>query len=147
MKQVKARLQGKIVVVLLATMMHLPVNANPLEPVRVARYSIAAPVPTAAQKNPLSVVIQLKLPSQIKTVGEAIEFLLRRSGYQWSETDAARHDEFFRLAIPAIHREMGPMTLEQALRTLTGQPWVMRVNDRKRYIGFFSNEQTASAFE
>lgn len=114
---------------------------KPSEEVRVGRYSYIAPVATAEQSNPLNVVVSLKLPQQIDNVGAAIEFLLQRSGYRLEknvnqEATAMLYD----LNIPAVHRDLGPITLENALQTLTGPEWDLKINKLTRKITFFARD-------
>lgn len=116
-------------------------DENPSEEVRVGRYSYIAPIATAEQSNPLNVVISLKLPQQIENVGTAIEFLLQRSGYRLEknvnkEATAMLYD----LDIPAVHRDLGPITLENALQTLTGPEWDLKINKLTRKITFFARD-------
>lgn len=114
---------------------------KPSEEVRVGRYSYIAPVATAEQSNPLNVVVNLKLPQQIENVGTAIEFLLQRSGYRLEKNvNKEATALLFDLDIPAVHRDLGPITLENALQTLTGPEWDLKVNKLTRKITFFARD-------
>lgn len=109
--------------------------------VQVGRYSYVAPVATPEQTRPLGVVVSLKLPQQLDSVGMAIDFLLQRSGYRL-EKDVNREALalLYELPIPAVHRDLGPITLDHALRTLTGPEWDMKVNHLTRKIAFFAHD-------
>ena len=51
-------------------------------PMQVGRYSIIAPVATAAQSDPLQTMVQIHFPApHISTVGDAMRYLLRHSSY------------------------------------------------------------------
>jgi len=125
-------------------------SGSTVEPLRVARYSTMAPLATTEQRNPLAVIINLHFPSQIRHVSEAVDVLLQRSGYRVdkkiSEPAWIVLDD---LPLPAVHRDLGPITLDQALRTLAGNEFAMRVNHLKRKIAFFARrgQQEPSPFE
>lgn len=114
---------------------------TPSEEVRVGRYSYIAPVATAEQFNPLNVVVSLKLPQQIENVGTAVEFLLQRSGYRLAtHVNKEATALLYELDIPAVHRDLGPITLENALQTLTGPEWELKINKLTRKITFFARD-------
>lgn len=114
---------------------------QPADEVRVGRYSYLAPVATAEQANPLNVVVSLKLPQQIENVGTAIEFLLRRSGYRLAtNVNKEAIALLYELDIPAVHRDLGPITLANALQTLTGPEWELKINKLTRKITFFARD-------
>ena len=114
---------------------------QPAEEVRVGRYSYLAPVATVEQANPLNVVVSLKLPQQIENVGTAIEFLLRRSGYRLAtHVNKEATALLYELDIPAVHRDLGPITLANALQTLTGPEWELKINKLTRKITFFARD-------
>ena len=50
--------------------------------VQVGRYASLIAAPTEAQTNLLSRMVTVKLPSRVKTVGGAVQHLLRGSGYR-----------------------------------------------------------------
>ena len=125
-------------------------SSSTVEPLRVARYSTLAPMATTEQQNPLAVIISLHFPQQIHNVSEAIDVLLQRSGYRVDKTISEPAwvvlDD---LPLPAVHRDLGPITLDQALRTLAGNEFAMRVNHLKRKVAFFARrgQQEPSPFE
>ena len=125
-------------------------SSSTVEPLRVARYSTLAPMVTTEQQNPLAVIISLHFPQQIHNVSEAIDVLLQRSGYRVDKTISEPAwvvlDD---LPLPAVHRDLGPITLDQALRTLAGNEFAMRVNHLKRKVAFFARrgQQEPSPFE
>ena len=125
-------------------------SSSTVEPLRVARYSTMAPLATPEQKNPLAVIINLHFPAQIRHVSDAIDMLLQRSGYRVDKTISEPAwvvlDD---LPLPVVHRDLGPITLDQALRTLAGNEFAMRVNHLKRKIAFFARrgQSDPPAFE
>jgi len=100
--------------------------------VRVGRYAATRPGPTEAQRHPLQAVVHLQFPRQVRTVGRAVDYALRRSGYQLTSGVGPLQDR----ALPEVHRSLGPMTIEQTLKTLAGPAYALHVNERLRTIAF-----------
>jgi len=105
---------------------------------QISRYVDLVPGPTEAQRNPLHMVLpNVIFNNNIKSVGQAIHFLLKDTGYKLTRHHPdKRVFQMFRLSLPKIHRRMGPLTLEQALKTLSGEPWVLAVDPINRLISF-----------
>jgi len=108
------------------------------EPVQVARYSTMAPVPRTAEVQPLHTVISVTFPGEVRKVGDALRFLLRRSGYRLAPTEAAdpAADVLMHHTLPAVHRRIGPITLMRALTTLAGPAWKLVVDPVHRLVSF-----------
>ncbi len=108
------------------------------DPVRLARYSTLEPVATQAQETPLQVVVQIRFPRRITTLRKAFEHLLRRSGYRMAtaENTDPKLEALLRKPLPEVHRQLGPITLERALRTLAGAPWTLVVDPVHRLLSF-----------
>lgn len=104
--------------------------------VQVARYSVMPATATPAQADLLAVVVNIKFPQQIATVGEALDFLLRRSGYRLAETDSPAMTILQRLPLPAVHRHIGPLTLKNALLTLAGPAYRLAIDPLHRTLNF-----------
>jgi len=85
--------------------------------VQVGRYSALRAMPTVAQADLLSTTITIRFPERIQTLGEAVHYLLQRSGYRLADHDAANPvtAELLALSLPAVHRNLGPILLKQAL--------------------------------
>ena len=105
---------------------------------QISRYVDLLPGPTDAQRNPLHIVLpNVVFNQKIKSVGQAIQFLLKDTGYKLTRFHPdKRVHQMFRLSLPKIHRRMGPITLEQALKTLSGEPWNLAVDPINRLISF-----------
>ncbi len=99
--------------------------------VQVGRYSLHTVTPTEAQLDLLATTVTIQVPKRIQTVGEAIRYLLQRSGYRLAKTEITKPDTvvLFALPLPAVHRNLGPITLRGALETLAG-PAFKLVQDR-----------------
>lgn len=109
-----------------------------IEVMSTGRYTSVKNIAPVDQLNPLKVVIKTKLPQSIATVREAVDFLLVRSGYTMAEDGvlSAEAKTLMALPLPAVHRELGPMTLDRALHTLSGDAFVLVVDPVHRKIGY-----------
>jgi type IV pili sensor histidine kinase/response regulator len=105
---------------------------------QLSRYSIQLTGATKAQKDPLQAVIKhLRFSSKVKMVGVAIVAVLKNSGYRVSYKQLEpKTKELFRLPLPSIQRNMGPLRVEQALTTLAGEPWMLVVDREHRLVSF-----------
>jgi len=106
--------------------------------VQVGRYSMLSTAPTEAQTDLLATTIKVQLPKRIHTIGEAIHYLLQRSGFRLagSEAMAPETKVLFDLPLPAVHREFGPLSLRQALETLAGPAFQLIQDPVHRLIAF-----------
>ena len=98
--------------------------------VQTARYTAVYAVPTDAQRDPLQAIVTVSFPAEIETVGEAINYLLAETGYVLSDVlywdvevfDLVRHP------LPAIQRELGPLTILDTIRTIVGPAFSVSIN-------------------
>lgn len=109
------------------------------EVIQTGRYSAIAPVPTPEQAHILDVVITVTLPkSDVQTVGQGIRYLLRRSGYQMVNPDKLPPDALwlFSNPLPDVHRQLGPITLKDAINTLAAPAFTLIEDPVHRLISF-----------
>ena len=113
-----------------------PVAAS--DAVQVGRYLTVAPIPTAEQLEPLSVIVNVRFPRSLQTVGGALQHLLPPSGYQLADTRHADRQLAVLMTrpLPEVHRQIGPMTLQEALTTLAGEGWQLEVDPVHRLVSF-----------
>ena len=106
--------------------------------IQVGRYSLFAATPTEAQADPLQATITARFPESVRTVGEAVRHLLQQSGYRLAEPEAIGPESAYlmALALPAVQRSLGPMTLRQALETLAGPAFRLVEDPVHRLIAF-----------
>jgi type IV pili sensor histidine kinase/response regulator len=95
-------------------------------------------MPTAAQVDLLATIIIVTFPARIQTVGEAVNYVLQRSGYRLAPllARAPEAEGLLALKLPAVHRNLGPVTLGQALETLAGKPFHLVRDPVRRLISF-----------
>ena len=106
--------------------------------VQVGRYSMLRALPTAAQADLLSTTITVRFPERIQTLGEAVRYLLQRSGYRLADDHVANSvtADLLGLPLPAVHRNLGPIMLRQALETLVGPVFRLVQDPEHRLISF-----------
>ena len=102
---------------------------------QVDRYTGYKTNATLEEVNPLLVLTQINFPSAIKTVREAIDHALQRSGYRvdWQQS-AEAYNIFSKLDIPLVHRKLNLMTLKDAIATLAGEAWQLLVDSVNRKL-------------
>lgn len=118
-----------------------PKPTPPLAPevVRYDRYLLINTRPDEAQRNPLHQIVNINLPLNLKlTVGDAFAWLLKQSGYSLCIDD---HPTQFLAGkpLPLSQYRLGPMRLEEALKTLAGPGWLMQADVLNREVCFHLN--------
>lgn len=122
-----------IVSMLLASFMVSPI-ASADESVKTDRYTLVNVDPKGDQKEPLTTVVSMSFGADIRTVGEAITELLNGSGYRWQSHE---EDETLNsLPLPSVIRSLGPIRLHEALSTVAGQAWSLKVDELHRTVWF-----------
>lgn len=113
-------------------------TAEKIEVMTTGRYTAVKNIAPMDQLNPLKVVIKTRIPQSVQTVRQAVDFLLVRSGYQIAD-DVVLSTEAKTLLghqLPQVHRKIGPMTLDRALRTLAGDAFSLIVDPVNRRVGY-----------
>ena len=119
----------------ICTVASMTLQANELQ---VGRYSLYAATPTEAQIDLLATTITTRFPEQLRTVGEAVRYLLQRSGYRLAHAESIGPDtaQLFALPLPAVHQSLGPMALRDALETVAGPAFSLVQDPVHRLITF-----------
>jgi type IV pili sensor histidine kinase/response regulator len=88
--------------------------------VQTGRYTVVAAKATPTQTQPLDVIIHVRLPNNLKTVGQSFRYLLHRSGYRLVNRNLfpTGVSHLFSKRIPAVHRRLGPISLKEALNVI-----------------------------
>ncbi|HCD1221284.1 TPA: pilus assembly protein PilL, partial [Citrobacter freundii] len=98
------------------------VAASPVTPF-VVRYDRYLLVSTSPQHPPLEQLTALSVPPGFHpTVGEALQYLLRDSGWSLCLADA-RRAQLYGLPLPLSQYHTGPLRLKAALQLLAGPAW------------------------
>ena len=106
--------------------------------IQVGRYSLSTATPTEAQADLLEATITVQFPDQVQTIGEAVRHLLQQSGYRLADPEVTGPESayLFALALPAVQRGLGPMTLKRALQTLAGPVFHLIEDPVHRLVAF-----------
>lgn len=104
--------------------------------VRVNRYTLEDAVPTVEQTHLMSAIVDIEFSPEIKTVGQAIQTLLSVHGFKLGAISAGNFSQYvlFTLPLPKVHRQLGPLRLETALRVLGGEGFELMVNPITREV-------------
>lgn len=106
--------------------------------VRTGRYSTVTTQPTPAVRAPLQVVAVINFPrSHVNSVGDAIQYLLIRTGYRLDHAQLSeRARAVLTLPLPDNQRRVGPYRVEQILDILLGDPWVLAIDTETRTVRY-----------
>ncbi len=112
-------------------------NAGASE-VQVGRYQSVIMRPDENQVDLLSVVITRKLPKHVNTVGQAVASLLEGSGYRLLSPKLAEsyRSHLFAMPLPDVQRQLGPLSLRQALELLGGAAFRLVIEPTYRLVSF-----------
>ncbi|CZI43872.1 TPA: PilL N-terminal domain-containing protein [Legionella pneumophila] len=109
---------------------------------QVGRYATVNNQPLAAQINPLKTVQQIHFPRSVQTIGEAVEYWLRYSGYHLAPQDKQNESvkQIFQQPLPQVIRNLGPLTIADGLTVLVGKAlFSLKQDDLLREINFNLN--------
>lgn len=124
----------KIALISLGPLFVLVASASESALARTDRYTLTRIEASSDQQAPLTSVITLSFGADIKTVGDAITELLQGSGYQWVITN---NDQLLQvLPLPAVIRTLGPIRLKDALTTIAGTAWALKIDELHRTVSF-----------
>ena len=112
-------------------------NAGASE-VQVGRYQSVIMRPDENQVDLLSVVITRNLPEHVNTFGQAITHLLDGSGYRLLSPKLAEsyRSHLFAMPLPQVQRQLGPLSLRQALELLGGPAFRLVIDPTYRLVSF-----------
>ena len=120
----------------------LTVAGNPMEVipqmVPESRYVSLSTEPTAAQWDVMQSVITVAIPKSAETVGDALQHILKSYGYQLDDGDDDSLAFYVLLTrrVPEPHRNLGPITLRDALDVLGGASFEVIINPVLRTVGY-----------
>jgi len=115
--------------------------------VQVGRYQSITMQPDQTQVDLLSVVITRNLPEHVNTVGQAVASLLDDSGYRLLSPKLAEsyRSHLFAMPLPEVQRQLGPMSLRQALELLGGPAFRLVIEPTYRLVSFELIKTTTDA--
>ena len=105
---------------------------------RQSRYTLIELRPELQQQDLQQQIIDLRIPASASTtVGNAMHYVLRHSGYRLCEGDPALAT-LWALPLPAAHLQLGPLPLNQTLQLLAGSAWPLSVDEHMRQVCFIA---------
>ena len=121
-------------------------SADVVEPItavtRYNRYTLVELTPQPTQQDLMLQIVDISLPNDWSiTVGDALRYVLQRSGFQLCGGPSLLDE----LPLPAAHLRIGPVTLHDALLTLVGLGWEMRIDQMARRICFLPRDEAQSS--
>ncbi len=130
-------------IVLLSTLISCNALGAGLDPVRAGRYSAVVAGPAPEQVDPFALPVRTEFPASVLSVGRALEEVLAPSGYRLASLDASCPSlpALLGLPLPAVHRRLGPMRLDEALKTLAGSAHYLVVDPVHRLVSFELRER------
>ncbi|HAU2510330.1 TPA: hypothetical protein ACTUT5_000186 [Legionella anisa] len=124
---------------ILCSLVLCALNVHAANNTQVSRYATVNNQPLTAQINPLKTVQQIHFPVAIQTIGEAVNYWLRYSGYHLApkEKQSESLQQVFQQPLPQVSRNLGPLTIEHGLTVLVGQQlFTLKQNDLLREVNF-----------
>lgn len=115
---------------------------------QVGRYTTLTMQPAEADANPMAVVAKVHFPREVvTTVGDAVRYVLIRTGYQLVADDGldARVKAVFGLRLPDNQRVLGPYRVDAILGTLMGQPYQLVADPGSRTVTYVAPSAPISA--
>ncbi|MEZ5489056.1 MAG: pili assembly chaperone [Gammaproteobacteria bacterium] len=105
---------------------------------QIGRYSVIAVAPTTGQQDLLSVTQSITIPNDITTVGDALNWLLRDSGYRLADHAVLSEEtiDMLDLPLPNAHRAFEPMPLNVVIGLIVGPAFYLVQDSVHRLIGF-----------
>ena len=90
-----------------------------------------------AQINLLQSIIEIQVPERFQTVGGSLNYLLKPYGFQIDDNPESNEQYLLlMLALPEPHRQLGPITLMDAVTTLGGESFRPLINPVKRTVRY-----------
>ena len=113
--------------------------AQTSETMQVSRYSTLKETAAPAQINPLLAIVQVKFPTTVQSVGDAVNYLLRYTGYTLVDVQERSKplQTVLSKPLPYIDRSLGPLSVHEALELLVGKGmFVVQQDPLDRTINF-----------
>lgn len=116
---------------------------------RVARYTVVLPHADSVETDPFKSIVKLVFPKSVVNVEDAVHYLVRRTGYRLAKLNVSDPmlPVLLKQTIPEVHREIGPISVEEALRTIAGEPWELISDPVNRLISYELKPNYRTMFE
>lgn len=111
--------------------------------IKTDRYTNVKVSPSVGQLSPLEEVTRIVFGDDVSTVGEAIVEVLDGTGYELRHIKDVYEKPIDSILmaqpLPEIHRQLGPITVYDALEVLAGEAWHLKTNVLGRELWFVLN--------
>ncbi len=123
------------------------ISSAAMSEVQVGRYRSVVMRPDEHQVDLLSVVITRNFPEHVNTVGKAVASLLDGSGYRLLSPKLAEsyRSHLFAMPLPQVQRQLGPLSLRQALELLAGPAFRLVIDPTYRLVSFELTKATSDS--
>ena len=130
----------KVVVISILSLASLHLSAANIT--QIGRYASVRNQAKLSQIDPLKTVQQMHFPLWVQTIGEALDYWLRYTGYHLTEKDKQIHSlkMILQQPLPQADRTLGPLTVHDGLSVLVGKnQFILVQDDLKREVNFVLN--------
>lgn len=105
---------------------------------QISRYQTISNKPQVFQRQLLSQIIKIRFTRNIETVGDAIKYLLKFSGYSLIAENQMNSalKIMIKNPLPIAQRELGPIPLKDALLILVGPAFYLVQDPVNRILNF-----------
>jgi type IV pili sensor histidine kinase/response regulator len=105
---------------------------------QIDRYSIVVVAPTAGQRDVLAETSAISIPNDIESLGDALRWLLRDSGYRLAADRVLSDDvhAMLTLPLPAAHRQFEAMPLSVVVELIVGPAFHIVQDPIHRLLAF-----------
>ena len=105
---------------------------------QVDRYSELTAGPTLEQRDLLAATVAVSIPNNIASLGGALRWILRDSGYRLAADSIIPPEahSMLKLPLPAAHRRLGPMPLKEVLALMVGPEFHIVQDPVHRLVSF-----------
>ena len=105
---------------------------------QVDRYSELTAGPTLEQRDLLAATVAVSIPNNIASLGGALRWIMRDSGYRLAADSAIPPEvhSMLKLPLPAGHRRLGPMPLKEVLALMVGPEFHIVQDPVHRLVSF-----------
>lgn len=139
MNQIKSRPNQTVLVAASSLLAVAAVSCNvEAGELQLSRYQTVTLQPSDEQIDLMSNIVEIELPAEVKTVGQAISHLLEGSGYRLLSAKLAEpyRVSLFSLPLPEVQRQLGPISLRDALELVSGPAFRLVVEPVYRLVTF-----------
>lgn len=139
----------KIFLVFLISFLSLWVITARADNTQIGRYMTAKDGAKPEQIDLLQQEMQVKFPESVQTVGDAMKYLLKTSGYSLIPEDKQSDALKTTLSKPlaAVDRNFGPVSLKEGLSTLAGPVFELVQDPLNRMVDFRLKPSYAKVYE